>query len=365
MKITRQNYEAFFIDYLEGTLDEKRVNQFIEFLQKNPDLKEELSLFEPISLIPENTSFASKDTLYKDKFDVESEFNTAAIAQLEGDISPSEAKNFEAYLAAHPEKQASAKQFRKTILTADPTLTFQHKNKLYRKPAGRIVFFWAGRIAAVLVLAFAIFSLLDKNAETETPAKQFVQLETPAEKPEPRQNKVTPEVRTVENTPESAPKPATIVSAKPEKIAVREEKKAATINTAPKPNKLSSKTEFAELAQANIPVEVPKKMNRLLASMETPQPVADLAPISLKYIKIVIEQPAADERLLADVVKEKTGINKLSFNQIKKAGLNIVSNFAKDNLKYETDNTGKITEINYDSRLLAFSIPTGGKQTSE
>lgn len=366
MEITRQNYEAFFIDFLENKLDEKLVDQFIDFLQKNPDLKEELSFYEPISLTPENAIFAPKDTLYKNKFDVESEFNTTAVAQLEGDISPNEAQEFEAYLAAHPEKQADARMFRKTILTADTTLAFPHKNKLYKKPAGRIVLFWAGRIAAVLVLALAIFSLLDKSAETVTPDKQFVQHEQATEKPVTSpQKEAAPEIRAAEKTPITAPEPVTTVSAKTEKIAVREEKKATTINTAPNPSKTSGKTEFAELAQANIPVEVPKKMNRLLASIETSQPMADLAPIPLKYIEIVIEQPAADERLLANVVKEKTGMNKLSLDKITKAGLNLVSSFTRDNLEYETNSNGKITEISYDSRLLAFSIPTGREKSSK
>ena len=43
MKINRNNYEVFFMDYLDGNLDESVVNDFIEFLQKNPDLKEELA----------------------------------------------------------------------------------------------------------------------------------------------------------------------------------------------------------------------------------------------------------------------------------------------------------------------------------
>ncbi len=78
----------------------------------------------------------------------------------------------------------------------------------------------------------------------------------------------------------------------------------------------------------------------------------------------VFEDPVVntdDERFLADVVKEKTGLNKLSFNKIAKAGLNLVSSISKDKLTYETNETGKVTEINYDSRLLAFSIPTKGE----
>ncbi|MBC8005772.1 MAG: hypothetical protein H7X84_09885, partial [Verrucomicrobia bacterium] len=47
-KITRDNYEAFFLDYLEGNLEETLIDQFLDFLEKNPDLKEELHLFENI-----------------------------------------------------------------------------------------------------------------------------------------------------------------------------------------------------------------------------------------------------------------------------------------------------------------------------
>ena len=85
---------------------------------------------------------------------------------------------------------------------------------------------------------------------------------------------------------------------------------------------------------------------------------------TLKTIDYIIpEEPVfQDEELfLADVVKEKTGINKLSLGKIAKAGLNIVSGISKEKLTYETDESGKVTEINYDSRLFAFSIPTRGE----
>ena len=87
MKINRNNYEAFFIDYLEGNLDEKLVDDFIEFLQQNGDLKEELSLFETVSIGQEEMTFSKKELLLKEKYDIESEFNQAAVARLEGDIS--------------------------------------------------------------------------------------------------------------------------------------------------------------------------------------------------------------------------------------------------------------------------------------
>ena len=50
MIITRDNYESFFMDYLEGNLEENLIDQFLDFLKQNPDLKEELHLFEEVSL---------------------------------------------------------------------------------------------------------------------------------------------------------------------------------------------------------------------------------------------------------------------------------------------------------------------------
>ena len=95
MQINRENYEAYFIDYLEGNLDELLVDDFIEFIKLNPDLKEELDLFESLEAIPENIAFENKEGLYKEKYDAETAFNDAAVACLEGDISEGEKSDFE------------------------------------------------------------------------------------------------------------------------------------------------------------------------------------------------------------------------------------------------------------------------------
>jgi hypothetical protein len=130
MKINRNNYEAFFIDYLEGNLDEKMVDDFIEFLQQNPDLKEELSLFETVSIGQEEITFSKKELLLKDKYDIENEFNQAAIARLEGDFSALEKIEFENYLSAHPDKQKEAELFSKTKLQPDKSLVFSKKKEI-------------------------------------------------------------------------------------------------------------------------------------------------------------------------------------------------------------------------------------------
>ncbi|MFT5595390.1 MAG: hypothetical protein ACI8QH_000171 [Flammeovirgaceae bacterium] len=55
-KITRHNYESFFLDYLEGELSDELKMELEVFLTENPDLAEELEEFESVSLKPEATS---------------------------------------------------------------------------------------------------------------------------------------------------------------------------------------------------------------------------------------------------------------------------------------------------------------------
>ncbi len=58
------------------------------------------------------------------------------------------------------------------------------------------------------------------------------------------------------------------------------------------------------------------------------------------------------------MVLEKTGIDNVSLNKVTKAGLTLVSLFTGEKFSFETGKSGEISELNYDSRLLAFSIPT-------
>jgi len=56
-KITRHNYEAFLLDYLDGNLDEQRRLELEEFFALNPDLADEMDDFHELKLNPdENVS---------------------------------------------------------------------------------------------------------------------------------------------------------------------------------------------------------------------------------------------------------------------------------------------------------------------
>ena len=86
-KINRNNYEAYFLDFAEGNLSEEERKQVLDFVQANPDLREELEEFELIQLQtedenPENWADLKKN--YSDSQEIRDELYFNA---LEGELS--------------------------------------------------------------------------------------------------------------------------------------------------------------------------------------------------------------------------------------------------------------------------------------
>ena len=103
MKISRENYESFFLDYLEGKLKESQIDEFLDFLEQNQDLKDELHQFENIHLLEEQIIFTDKGKLYKSVSDQTVIHENKLVAFMEGDLEREERQGFETYLANHQE----------------------------------------------------------------------------------------------------------------------------------------------------------------------------------------------------------------------------------------------------------------------
>ena len=343
MEINKNNYEAYFVDYLEGNLDSRFVDDFIEFLQQNPNLKEELTLFELIKINSENVLFNKKENLIREKLDSEKEFDKLSIADLEGDVSVADKSELEDYITKHPRKKRDVALMNKTKLLTDETILFNKKKKLYRYSAGRNFLIWTGRIAAVLIIAFAFYTLLDKSTPELKPVDRVAKLEekkviTPKLKQIPVETKQEDIITENKVSPKPVIKENTI---NPERKVLREDRQ--------------ENPDVKDKVVRDL-FDIPTEMSSITASLKIAQPHATMATMY-----ITIPPNSADyyeEKLLVDVVKERTGIDKFKFNRITKAGLNLVSNISKDKFKYETDSEGKIIEYRYNSRLLAFSIPS-------
>ena len=137
MKIDRSNYEAYFLDYLEGNLAEELRSEFDVFLVNNPDLADELndvrntmdgvgSTFN----LGNNESFNFKNELKKSEtLSVSPVIEDLLVKELEGDLTIDEKK----LLVELESKNANVPHVRfiysKTKLTSS-ALSFDEKSEL-------------------------------------------------------------------------------------------------------------------------------------------------------------------------------------------------------------------------------------------
>ncbi|MCK4662213.1 MAG: hypothetical protein KAT68_05070 [Bacteroidales bacterium] len=151
-KINQHNYEAFYLDYLEGNLSAEATAQLFLFLENNPVLKSELEEFELIELNANLEIKFDKETLQQNinKSNVEDYI----IASIENEIEAEDALELTNYLNNSAEAMALAKRYEKTILSKQKIL-FPEKNKLIKK--GAVIYYITPLIsAAAVVLIFLL-----------------------------------------------------------------------------------------------------------------------------------------------------------------------------------------------------------------
>ena len=133
MTITRNNYEAYFIDYMEGRLNSFHKKEFIEFLESNPDIEEELQSWEEVKINPDtNIQFSEKNNLKKTNsiFPKEPPFEELCIAKIEGDLTEKESSLFDQKIKEEPGKAETYNIYNKVKFTPDESIIFPEKEKL-------------------------------------------------------------------------------------------------------------------------------------------------------------------------------------------------------------------------------------------
>ena len=174
MRISRNNYELFFIDYLDGTLNDRQIAELEDFLLLNPDLREELEGMEKMGLPADNLILADKDILRKIDTEgslSEDNFDDYCAAYIEGDLNEEEIYVLESYIENHPEHKNDLELYRKTSLLPDSSITFLPKNKLkkFAPVVKRIYFYSILSAAAAITLLMIIFKGIDSPERIPIP----------------------------------------------------------------------------------------------------------------------------------------------------------------------------------------------------
>lgn len=352
MNITRENYEPFFLDYLEGNLEENKIDQFLDFLEQNPDLKEELQLFENVHLPEESIAYPEREKLYKSTADEKEVVEKRMVAYMEGDLKDDDRRSFEAWIATNPELKKEYERYNKTRLVPNSAIHYPEKNKLYRKSGKTVVLNWVARAAAVVILLWGINSVYNNQTETfQTKIGKEIAEVTPKTNPEPpvKQNdaeKKVPETEVpVKQNQQKETKPSKKNKSIREKTKGRlEEKRSAEPKSVEK-----DLTAFVVLPTRNAQLEKSEEGIQLAVSHRMENlPVND----GTKVMSV--------DEFLAERAKRVSDEGLLSAKRIARAGLGLVSELSGDMIGYGEKN-GKITSVEFESKLMAFSIPVKKK----
>jgi hypothetical protein len=167
--ITRDNYEVFFVMYIDDELNATEREAVEQFVQQNPDLEEELVMLQQSVLRPDDSIvFEQKETLFKNSTaSAINEENCEEYFVLYGDdeLTNEEKDKVELFVYKHPQYQADFELIQQVKLVPDNTLTFPDKTYLYRSEeddAPVIAFPWwrfAAAAVALLIIGGGAFYL--------------------------------------------------------------------------------------------------------------------------------------------------------------------------------------------------------------
>jgi anti-sigma factor RsiW len=154
--ITRENYEEFFLMYVDNELPAAARSAVERFVDDNPDLREEWEAFLQCRVEPdEKFVFPYKNELLKEVHE------DMLLSYVDGELDAKDRAAAEALINRDPSTAAELRQLLLTVSEPDHSIVFPHKESLFRTERRRrvIPLFWmrAGVAAAVLTAGALLF----------------------------------------------------------------------------------------------------------------------------------------------------------------------------------------------------------------
>ena len=174
--ITRDNYQEFFLLYVDNELPAADRSIVEEWVAANPDLQEEWESLLSCRILPEEELvFQHKQSLLRTTAatgDIdENNYQDYFLSYIDGELSNKHRHMVESFIGLFPPKRPELEQLRQTVSTPDRTIVFPDKNSLYKNEKHRrVIAFYrlmAGA-AAVLLVAVALL-LLQRHPANQPP----------------------------------------------------------------------------------------------------------------------------------------------------------------------------------------------------
>jgi hypothetical protein len=167
LMINRNNYEEYFLLYTDNELSDTDRNAVEEFVEGNPDLRDELRMFQQLKMKPENHIVFNKKDLLRKGAEGDGRINHANYEEyfllyLDNELDETTKGSVEKFVKDNPVRRQEFSILLQTRVEPDTNIILEDKKSLYRRPQGRVVFLgWIRMAAAVLVLFFVIGLIYD------------------------------------------------------------------------------------------------------------------------------------------------------------------------------------------------------------
>lgn len=163
-KISIFNYEAFYLDFLEGNLSESDTALLLDFLEAHPELKVDDLTMPSLQQVEKELDLSFKAGLKKEEAITwinESNIDHYLISELEGQLNSQEQHELTSYLSKNPGAQKQRKLYASTKLVSDRSIIYTDKKALKK---GTFVLWPYISLAAAASVALLIYiSVVDGN----------------------------------------------------------------------------------------------------------------------------------------------------------------------------------------------------------
>ena len=170
MLINRNNYESFFLLYVDGELCASEMKMVEDFAAANEDLGTELEMLKAAVLPMDDILFEDKGELYK-PIPIDSILHEKLLLKIDNELPEVEAGSLNELIATDENVRGEFSLLQRTKLDASEKIVFADKHLLYRKERDNVVIGrfvrWA---AAAVLLGFGFYfgaNMLNKKKVDE------------------------------------------------------------------------------------------------------------------------------------------------------------------------------------------------------
>jgi hypothetical protein len=177
--ITRDNYEEFFLLYMDNELSMADRLAVEQWAGNNPDLRDEWESLSLSRLTPDSSLvFPARETLLKrELFIDESNYETQFLSLVDGELNEKEKAEAVEFINRYPAKLPELDLLWQTVSSPDTGLLFPDKESLYRSEKDKtpVLLFWL-RIpaAAALLGVIGLLILLTRHRDDTGYARNLI-----------------------------------------------------------------------------------------------------------------------------------------------------------------------------------------------